>query len=97
MFSMIFIWIGIAYVSQNIEYSCAQNFFNSVVREIENSYFSEDIMEQCAQKAKENGYELSIREFSSKEHKDAKIRLDFSYTYPIIQKVQRYSIEGYAR
>jgi hypothetical protein len=97
VFSMIFIWIGITYVSQNIQYSSAQRFFNAVVREIEDSYFSKETMEQCIQNAKDNGYLLTIKEYSSKEHRDAKIRLDFSYTYPIIQKVQPYSIEGYAR
>jgi hypothetical protein len=94
---MIFIWIGITYVSQNIQYSSAQRFFNLVVRDIEESYFSQDVMEQCRKNAAKNGYVLTIEEFSSKEHRDAKLQLEFSYTFPIIQKTENYKIEGYAR
>lgn len=97
VFSMIFMWIGITYVSQNITYSSAQRFLSVVVQELENNYFSQDTIQQCKKRAEENGYELKIEEYVAKEHRDAKIVLDFFYTFPIIQKVQKYTIEGYAR
>ncbi len=97
MFSMFFMWIGITYVSQNIQYSSAQKFFACVVRELENSYFAEETMEQCRERAADHGYRLTVQIYGTKEHKDAKVILDFSYTFPIIRKVQKYTIEGYAR
>lgn len=96
IFSMVFMWIGITYVSQNIQYSGAQRFFGVVVRELEEQYFSAEAEEQCKKRAEDYGYLLQVEKFG-KEHRDARVALTFSYTFPIIQKVQSYTIEGYAR
>lgn len=97
LFSMIFMWIGITYVSQNISYNNAQKFFGGVVRELENNYFSDDAVLRCREWARENGYQLEIEEYGTKEHKDAKVVLAFTFTFPIIQKTQTMTMEGYAR
>lgn len=97
VFSMVFMWIGITYVSQNIKYSSAQKFFTFVVRELENSYFADDVVANCKEEAKKNGYQLEIVPYGTREHRDARVILNFSYTFPMLQKVQRYTIEGYAR
>lgn len=97
IFSMIFMWIGITYVSQNIQYSSAQKFFGSVIRELENHNFSAEAAEKCRDRAEQNGYVLQIEEFGEGEHRDARVKLIFTFTFPIIQKVQQYTMEGYAR
>lgn len=97
IFSMIFMWIGITYVSQNIQYSSAQKFFGSVIRELENQYFSAEAVKECKERAEQNGYALQIDEFGEGEHRDARVILTFSFTFPITQKVQQYTMEGYAR
>lgn len=97
LFSMFFMWIGITYVSQNIQYSSAQRFLTSVVRELENNYFEEETVERCRKRAADRGYQLTVQVYGTREHRDAKVILDFSYTFPIIRKVQTYSMEGYAR
>lgn len=97
IFSMIFMWIGITYVSQNIQYSSAQKFFGNVIRELENQHFSAEAVNECRERAKRNGYSFRIDEFGEGEHRDARVVLTFSFTFPIIQKVQQYTLEGYAR
>lgn len=97
IFSLIFMWIGITYVSQNIQYSTAQKFFSAVVIELENQCLSTEVVNQCKERAEQNGYHLQIEEFGEGGHRDARVILTFSFTFPIIQKVQQYTMEGYAR
>lgn len=97
MFSMVFMWIGITYVSQNIRYSGAHDFFDTVVYKLEEQNFSAEAKAWCMEKAEENGYSLEIQIFGENWRRDARVILAFSYTFPIIHKVQRYTIEGYAR
>lgn len=97
IFSIVFMWIGITYVSQNIQYSSAQRFFCSVIKELENQHLSTEVVKECRMRAQRNGYFLQIDEFGKGEHRDARVILTFSFTFPIIQKVQQYKVEGYAR
>ena len=97
IFLAIFLWIGVTYVSQNIQYSSARQFHGSVVRQLENSYFSSNVIEECKTRAEQNGYHLTIETYGQENHKDARVILDMDFVFPVIQVVRRYTIEGYAR
>ena len=96
-FMILFLWIGITYVSQNIQYSSAGQFHDSVIRHLENSYFAPEVIDECKEKAAKNHYRLAVGIYGEGIHKDARVILDFDYTYPVIQVTKRYTIEGYAR
>lgn len=94
---LIFIWIGVAYILQNIQYSSAREFHGAVVTQLENSYFDEAVMEDCRKKAEQAGYDLKIRVYGSGNEKDAKVSLIFRYVIPFAGIVKDYEIEGYSR
>ncbi len=97
VFLTLFLWTGVTYVSQNIQYNSARQFHGSVVHQLENSYFSPAVIEQCKVQAGKNGYRLTIETFGTERHRDARVILDMDFIYPVIQRVGRYTIEGYAR
>ena len=43
---LIFIWIGVAYILQNVMYSSAREFHGAVVTQLENSYFDDAVMDK---------------------------------------------------
>ncbi len=94
---LIFIWIGIAYIIQNVLYSSAREFHGSVVTQVENSYFDTDIIEDCKKRAEKAGYELKVQVYGEENKKDAKITLGFQYVIPLAGIVKKYEIEGYSR
>lgn len=94
---MIFIWIGIAYIIQNVLYSSARQFHGGVVTQLENSYFDPGVMKDCKEKAEKAGYELEIQVYGEENKKDAKVTLGFQYVIPLAGIKKKYEIEGYAR
>lgn len=94
---LIFIWIGIAYIMQNVMYSSAREFHGAVVTQLENSYFDETVMEDCRRKAERAGYDLNIQVYGSGNEKDAKVTLGFNYVIPLAGIEKKYEIEGYSR
>lgn len=97
IFLTVFLWTGVTYVSQNIQYSSARRFHGSVVHQLENSYFSSTVIEECKEKAIQNGYFLTIETYGQENHRDARVILDMNFVFPVIQVARRYTIEGYAR
>lgn len=94
---LIFIWIGIAYIIQNVMYSSAREFHGAVVTQLENSYFDNAVMEDCRRKAARAGYDLKIQVYGSGNEKDAKVSLVFRYVIPLAGIEKKYEIEGYSR
>lgn len=94
---MLFIWIGVAYILQNIQYSSAREFHGAVVTQLENSYFDEEVMDYCERRAEQAGYQLTIRVYGDGDEKDAKITLAFTYVIPLVGIRKDYKIEGYSR
>lgn len=95
-FLMLLMWTGVSYVSQNMKYGSAREFYSSIIRQIENSDFDERVMSECQQKARERGYLLSIKQYKE-NRRDAKVTLEYDYTFPVTQKRKTYTINGYAR
>lgn len=94
---LIFIWIGTAYIIQNVMYSSARGFHGSVIKQLENSYFASEVMADCRAKAEAAGYHLKIQVYGEGNHKDAKVSLSFRYMIPIAGIEKNYEIEGYSR
>ena len=94
---LIFIWIGIAYIIQNVLYSSAREFHGSVVTQVENSYFEQAVIEDCKKRAEKAGYELKVQVYGEENKKDAKVTLGFRYVIPLAGIVKKYEIEGYSR
>ncbi len=94
---MLLMWVGVTYVSQNIQYSSAKKFHSGVVRQIENSYFDKQVIKDCERKAEGEGYRLQVESYDRGNGRDARVRLEMSFTFPVIQKTKQYVIEGYAR
>lgn len=94
---LIFIWIGICYILQNIVYSSARQFHSSVVTQVENSYFDSGVIVDCESRAKKAGYELHVIQYGRGNRKDAKVVLEFTYVIPIAGIEKKYQIEGYSR
>ncbi len=96
LFLLLTMWVGITYVSQNIQYSNAKKVHQEIVIVLENHGFQESVIKECEENAKKNGYRLFVELYGEKK-KDAKVTLKFSYIYPLVHKKTDYVIEGYAR
>lgn len=95
-FLMLLMWTGVSYVSQNMKYGSAREFYCSIIRQMENSDFDGKVMAVCQEKARERGYLLSIRQYKE-NRRDARVTLEYDYTFPVTQKRKTYTIHGYAR
>lgn len=95
-FLILLMWTGVSYVSQNMKYGSAREFYCSVIRQIEKSGFDEEVMAECRRKAGERGYQLLIRQYEENA-RDARVTLEYDYIFPVTQKRKRYTINGYAR
>lgn len=92
------LWVGVTYVSQNIQYSNAKQFHSDVVQQLENHSFSAPVVEACRERAQRNGYQLTVEIFEEPSGDiDARVILDMEYVYPVIQIARHYTVEGYAR
>ncbi len=94
---LVFVWIGVMYVMQNLSYSSARQYHSGVVNQIEDSNFSEDIIAECKDKAEKVGYDLNIERYYNGTNQDAMVTLSFIYEIPILHTQKTYSIQGYAR
>lgn len=94
---LVFLWIGISYVMQNVIHTSARDYHGAVIKQIENSNLNSGVIAECREKAGAAGYELVVDCYGEGEKKDAKVTLSYLYTVPIINIEKKYSIEGYAR
>ncbi len=94
---MVFLWIGISYVMQNVIHTSARDYHGAVVRRVEDSNFNAGVITECKEDAEHKGYELGINCYGEGEQMDAKITLSYTYTVPVINAEKKYTIEGYAR
>lgn len=96
IFLIILMWIGVSYVSQNMQYSSARDYYHLVVRQMENSDFDQAVVKACEADAKKRGYRLQIRQYGENQ-RDARIILEFDYRFPMTQQKKQYVVDGYAR
>lgn len=96
IFLMLLMWTGVSYLAQNMQYGSARDFYYRIVRQIENHDFDLAVIKKCGDEAKKRGYKLQIRQYNGNK-RDARIKLDFVYYFPMTQQKKQYKIDGYAR
>ncbi len=89
-------WISVTYVSLNMQYCSAREYYAGIVRQIENSYFDSAVIRDCETEAKRRGYRLSIRCYGRND-KDARVTMQYEFVFPMTQTKKCYVIDGYAR
>ncbi|SER77820.1 hypothetical protein [Lachnobacterium bovis] len=106
---MFLVATSVSIISVFLEVMNAQNEHASIINEIENSDFNNQVITQCVNDAKKKGYTVSTKVFYEDlekiklENKDldeakvAKVELKFPINIAFWQLNQEYKIEGYAR
>lgn len=89
-------WISVTYVSLNMRYCGAKEYFAGIVRQLEDSYFDSAVIRDCVTEAERQGYQLSVRCYG-KNDKDARVTMQYEFVFPMTQTKKRYVIDGYAR
>jgi len=89
-------WIGITYVTQNIQYTRAKQVHDEISLRLGNNDFDPETIQECRNLASQCGYDLTIDLYEQGGEEGARIILDMTYQFPVFQNVKRYSIEGYA-
>lgn len=92
--------LGTSYVTVSLNTQRAQNYHASVVQELENSGFSQNVIDEEIEKADQNGYgELKIEKKVSSGTGEAyaKVTLPYKYAIPILGINWDHEIVGYAR
>lgn len=97
VFSMIFMWIGVVFVSQNIQYSSALRFHNNAICQLENTRIDSRMISKLVESARQNGYTLLIKQFEEGNDINALVELSYKYRFPIINKTNEYCLKGFAR
>lgn len=95
-FIMLMLWVGVTYVSQNVQYSRAKQFFRDVTHSLQMSNFDNQVKQLCETEAKKRGYTLHVQLYGD-DMRDARVTLTFAFLYPLIHKKETYTVEGYAR
>ena len=76
----------------------AGEFHSQVIHLIETSYYSEDVIKSCIDKANEYGYSLLVEdETIYDERKDVKVVLTYKINIPLFNVSKTDSYIGYAR
>lgn len=90
-------------ISVAAQNSDARTYYNVVRNRIEDSNYSNDVMNQCVEEAKNKGYELEIKDISlNDENPSLLLSMKYKITIPIYKIINSGSqkealIEGYAR
>lgn len=89
-------WISVTYVSLNMQYCGAKQYYAGIVRQLEDSYFDDMVIRDCITEAKRQGYQLSVRRYGGND-KDARVTMQYEFVFPMTQTKKCYVIDGYAR
>lgn len=94
---LVFLWVGISYVMQNVRHTGARDFHSAVIRKIEDSNYDSGVIEECRSRAQKNGYQLVVSCYGDVTANAAKVALSYCCKLPIVQTEKEYCIEGYCR
>ena len=91
--------LGTSYITAALNTQRAQNFHSAVISEVEASDFSNEVITDLNQKAKDNGYtSLAVDVNTAKTGKEyAKVTLSYKYSIPLLSVDKTNEIVGYAR
>lgn len=96
--------LGTCYITASLDIRNAQNIHASAITEIEASNCSDAVIEACSAKAVENGYRnedgssgLNVHKVMTAKGAVAEVKLNYSYTIPLLNTTLKHEIIGYAR
>lgn len=91
--------LSTGYIIASLNTQKAQNYHSTVTAEIEASDFAPEVIADCIEHAKQNGYSnLEIEPITGAEGRSyARIVLTYDYTIPLLNMLLTHQITGYAR
>lgn len=99
-FSFFGVLLIIGLLSVEIDYEKAKNYKADVITEIENSNFSDKVIDACVENAENNGYELTVNPTTVNAHTNeqyAEVILKYNYNIPILNIQKTKELRGFAR
>lgn len=88
-------FVGISFITINIDVVNARDAQASYVAEIENSNLSESIIQKCKNNAQTHGYELIVDVTNVGSKPTAKVTLCYKYSMAILGTSQKHTIVSY--
>ena len=90
LFILVFLWIGVSFIMQNIEHSSARAYHEAVISRMENSGMDVKVIQK-------SGYKLTVDQVGSGEEKDSRVTLQYQCVMPLTKVTTKYTLQGYAR
>ena len=97
LFILVFLWIGVSFIMQNIEHSSARAYHEAVISRMENSGMDVKVIQKCKDEAQKSGYKLTVDQVGSGEEKDSRVTLQYQCVMPLTKVTTKYTLQGYAR
>lgn len=97
---LIFTVLGLHLISSNIAAHEAVSFKSDVIKQIENSNYNENVIEQCKQQAISQGYTLEVNVMKYDDDNKftmAEVIVHYEYNIPILNINNLHQTSGYAR
>lgn len=93
------VFIAVGIIAANISASNAVGFHADVVKELECSNFSPDVIDACIGSAKSAGYELTITPIKNQKGVTvmAEVVLNYDYNIPFLSVFTQHEKRGFAR
>lgn len=95
-FSMVLLILGIGMIAASVNARNATSFAADCTARIENSDFSESVIETCRREAEERGYKLTVEIMAQEakpENKFGSLSLEYPFRIPLIGVGQQNVIE----
>lgn len=92
LFLVVFLWVGITCVQQNIIVNNARAYATSISEHLRNHDLSEGVMAEVVSQATEDGYEVVIEEDGYTDVAMKRILLKYTYHVPLINFSKEYTI-----
>lgn len=84
---------SVMFIRLMCEVQAAQNFHDTVLDELENSYFNSGVLSACEKQAEEYGYHLAVRLYE--EEHAAEVVLEYPFCLPVFWIEQTKTLVGY--
>lgn len=90
--------LSTTFISANQDISIARDFHSAVVNEIENSDFSNSVIDACKNEADKQGYQLDVAVITgARGVKTAEVILRYDYSVKLLNLTENYhEIRGFA-
>lgn len=86
-FTMLLLILGIGMIAASVNARNAASFAADCTAQIENSDFSESVIESCGEEAEDRGYKLTVEVMSQEtkpENKFGSLQLEYPFRIPLI-------------